>query len=100
MSIDLRSETILRFPEVKKRTPFKVHVSTLHRWRLRGVRGVKLETAMLGGGRVTSLEALERFVVRVSESTDGGAAGVTPNTAAVGQRIQQASALLDAAGIR
>lgn len=97
MSIDLRTETILRFSEVTKQTPFKVHVSTLHRWRLRGVRGVKLETAMLGGGRVTSIEALERFVARVSAAS--GETALMPSAGAE-RRVEQAGLLLDAAGIR
>jgi hypothetical protein len=38
-----------------------VHASTLVRWILHGVRGVRLEAARLGGRWVTSHEALDRF---------------------------------------
>lgn len=45
----------------------RVSASTLHRWRLAGVRNasgerVKLETAVVGGQRFTSLEAIARFL--------------------------------------
>ncbi len=48
-----------------------VHVSTLHRWRLKGVRGVKLETCRRGGSRCTSLQALQRFHDEITRRTDG-----------------------------
>ncbi len=41
------------------------HVSTIYRWRLRGIRGVKLETFLIGGRRYTSVEAIERFTERI-----------------------------------
>ena len=52
---------------------YSVSVSTVHRWRSRGIRGVTLETARLGGKRVTTREALSRFHQRVTESVDGKA---------------------------
>ena len=71
MSIELQEETLLTLAQAALRTPGAPHVSTLHRWRLRGVRGVKLETVLIGGRRFTSEEALRRFadrLTRVSES--------------------------------
>jgi hypothetical protein len=48
-----------------------VHVATVHRWRLRGVRGVRLETIAIGGLRYTSREALERFITATTAAADG-----------------------------
>jgi hypothetical protein len=48
-----------------------MHVSTLWRWSLRGVKGIRLETVMIGGIRYTSREALERFVARTTAAADG-----------------------------
>ncbi|MBM4005680.1 MAG: DUF1580 domain-containing protein [Planctomycetes bacterium] len=48
-----------------------VHISTIHRWRLRGVRGVKLETVLRGGTRVTSREALARFFAATTAAANG-----------------------------
>jgi hypothetical protein len=66
MSIDLQNETLLTFSEASARVPGRVSVQTLHRWRLRGVRGVKLESCKVGGKRITSAEALQRFSDRLS----------------------------------
>lgn len=43
-----------------------VHISTLHRWRLRGVGGAKLETFKIGGKRFTSTEAIQRFIAELN----------------------------------
>jgi len=64
--IDLKSETPLALAQAAKLIPptrldRPVHVSTLVRWIVHGVRGVKLEAARVGGRWVTSREALERF---------------------------------------
>lgn len=43
-----------------------VHVSTVWRWALRGVRGHRLESFSLGGRRYTTREAFERFIARTN----------------------------------
>jgi hypothetical protein len=45
-----------------------VHVSTILRWILRGVRGVRLEAARAGGRWITSREAVARFVAALTAS--------------------------------
>ena len=40
----------------------KLHMSTVYRWVLKGARGKILDSALLGGVRYTSLEALQRFM--------------------------------------
>lgn len=63
MSIDVEREELIHFPEATRAFPGKrVSLPTLHRWRLRGVRGVKLETCVVGSLRYTSKEAIIRFV--------------------------------------
>jgi hypothetical protein len=98
MAIALLSETVVPLRDVAKRTPFRVHLSTLHRWRLRGVRGIKLETALLGGARVTSLEALERFSRRLSDLDDRCSPERLPSTTRRRQ-IANSEVVLDRAGI-
>ncbi len=52
------------------------HVATVWRWATKGTRGVKLQTWMLGGHRVTTPQAVEAFLqalnaaAPVAESTD------------------------------
>ena len=67
----LTNETILSFSEAAARLPRvngkRIHPSSLWRWARKGVRGVRLETRLLGGRLVTSLEALERFTTRLAD---------------------------------
>ncbi|MEM8495401.1 MAG: DUF1580 domain-containing protein [Planctomycetota bacterium] len=62
----LRGERLLAIQEVPDELPRrrgkKLHISTVYRWAHKGCRGKVLETALLGGVRYTSLEALARFM--------------------------------------
>ncbi len=95
MNLDIRAETILSFQQAAKTLPGSPNLSTLHRWRLVGIRGVKLETCMIGGKRYTSAEALARFSERISN-----AASSPSVTAKARQRSQKsAERKLDASGV-
>ena len=71
MSIDISSETLLSLSDAAKTLPGRPHVSSLFRWRLRGIRGVTLETCLIGGRRFTSREALIRFASRTTAAASG-----------------------------
>jgi len=70
----LSTEAVHTFAELTRKLPSfngkRIHVSTLHRWCQRGVRGVRLEHRRLGGRMVTSLEAVDRFSARLAETVD------------------------------
>ena len=92
------NEALLSLAAAGRTLPGKPHLSTLHRWRLRGVRGVKLETVLVGGRRFTSHEALERFIERTTAAANGEPSPRRTNR----QRqaaISQAERELDRAGI-
>lgn len=75
----------------------RTHHSTCLRWVLRGVRGVKLEAVRMGGRWMTSLEALDRFTVRVTAAVSPE--GTVPASAATDSRREEAvTRELDAAG--
>src|SRR5262245_4075347 len=75
-----------------------LHVSTLWRWMQRGVRGIRLETVMIGGIRYTSREALERFIAATTAAADGTAPRI--RTPLQRQRaIDAANKELESAGI-
>jgi len=99
----LLNETIIFLQDVPRlmpRTPRgrPIHLCTVVRWKDRGLRGVKLEAVRLGGRWVTSREALERFVERLtSAASAGGAASET--TATVNRRADQAGEVLKREGI-
>lgn len=71
MAIDISTESLLSLPDASKTLPGRPALSTIHRWRLRGVRGTKLETCLIGGRRYTSLEALARFSTATTDAADG-----------------------------
>jgi len=68
----LTTEQVFTFAELARRLPKvggkKIHVSTLHRWCRKGVRGVLLEFRMLGGRIFTSVEAVDRFSKQLAEA--------------------------------
>lgn len=69
--IDIQKEKVLTMAQAAHSLPGHPSICTLWRWRLRGVRGVKLETLAIGGRRYTSAEALERFIERTTAAADG-----------------------------
>ncbi len=44
-----------------------LHLATIHRWRLRGISGVRLQTWKVGRGRYTSIQALNSFIDAISQ---------------------------------
>jgi len=64
--IDL-SEPLIPIKDIPGEFPNRPHIATVWRWVKRGVRGVKLETIVVGGRRYTNVAAIERFV----EATTG-----------------------------
>ena len=75
----LYSETVLSLPQAARRLPHvrgkkHPHPNTVRRWAFSGLKSksgilVNLESWILGGTRVTSLEALERFFQRLDDIT-------------------------------
>ena len=92
--INPHTEHLVTLKQAARQLPGNVHLSTLHRWRLRGVKGVKLETLMIGGRRYASVEALSRFFERTTQAADGGSA--MQRSADVSRRVERQ---LDEAGL-
>ncbi|MDA8563103.1 DUF1580 domain-containing protein [Mariniblastus sp.] len=100
--IDVTKETLIPFRDVpawtKERLGKRIHPSTIHRWRLRGVRGVRLETLLIGGTRNTSAEALSRFFAATTAAADGESVAVVSNVPDA-KRVTAAEAYLAAEGV-
>ena len=64
--IDIETEQLVPLKEMPRCLPLRagkpVAISTLWRWSSTGVKGVQLETVLVGGQRYSSLEAFRRFV--------------------------------------
>ncbi len=98
MSIDAESEELIPFCDARTAFPGgkRLSLATLHRWRLNGVRGTRLETCLVGGLRYTSREAIQRFIVAQNHTESSG-----PTITAKQRRKQAETAdrLLQEAGI-
>jgi hypothetical protein len=101
MTIDVQSETLVSFSEARSAFPGidrRLSLATLHRWRLNGVRGVKLETVLIGGLRYTSREAIARFIAAQNADDALAAPVITP-----AQRLRQSESArqeLERMGVR
>jgi Protein of unknown function (DUF1580) len=60
--IDIDKQSLVLLSKAGECLPGKPHPSTISRWASRGIRGVRLETCLVGGRRYTSREALQRFI--------------------------------------
>jgi len=81
--ISWREEELLSLTDAAKQLPGRAggkrpHVSTLYRWVLKGMRGVRLEALPMGGMLYTSVEALQRFFAALARAR--GALATTPST--------------------
>ena len=66
--IDLSTEEIVPLADAPAKYPYgRPHRATVYRHSLNGVRGVRLETILIGGRRFTSTEAVHRFVRQLND---------------------------------
>jgi hypothetical protein len=75
MTISVDDEQLVTLNELarslpKRRNNRPVHVSTIHRWRTRGLSGgIRLEAVRIGGVWHTSREAFVRFCERLTAAS-------------------------------
>jgi hypothetical protein len=67
----LISEKLISFREAVKVLPDRPHPSTMWRWCLRGVRGIRLESWVVGGRRYTTADAIARFIAATTAAANG-----------------------------
>lgn len=60
--IDHETEGLIPITTAAKHFPTRPSTATVWRWTLRGSRGRKLETLLIGGRRYTSRDAIDRFI--------------------------------------
>ena len=101
MAINIQTEQLLTFTEAANRPPRrrrgrKVHPATLARWATAGSKGVLLETLWTPGGRVTSIEAMQRFFDRLSRQSTHPEAHTDLQQARAAQKVE---AELERAGL-
>lgn len=96
--IDIQNENLLTMAQAAASLPNRPHLSTLWRWRKRGIGAVRLEVITIGGRVFTSAEALARFAEKTTAAAEGEPA--PSRTGKQRQRaIEQAEKTLAEAGI-
>lgn len=83
--IDFANEEPIAITQAPSHIPGRPALSTIWRWLQVGVRGRKLESAMAGGRRFTSKQAILRFLA--SSDSEQPRASVSPS-----QRRRQSDA--------
>ncbi len=91
------SHDYLTLSQAANSLPGRPHLSTLHRWRLRGVRGVRLRTCLIGGRRFTTSGWLDEFIAATSAAADGQVS--TAPSSSREAAIRAAEAEIDSAGV-
>jgi hypothetical protein len=66
MGGDVLDEAVISLTEAAGLMPWPTSPVSVARWTRRPVRGVKLESAYSGGRKVTSRQAVERFLTRLN----------------------------------
>lgn len=75
----LASENLVPINSAGKMFPYPVGRTALERWMRHGVRGVRLESILIGNRRFTSKEAIERFIQKTNEQHySNGTARMSP----------------------
>lgn len=87
-----------RLPRLRRNRP--VSPSTLYRWSTIGLRGVRLETTMLGGVRVTSEDALRRFFTELDNRSENVTRATEDDSSAAATADELIERELDDIGIR
>ena len=71
--IDIGRERLLTLQQAAKLIPGRpgksIHFSSIYRWAGTGISGVVLETVQVGGKKMTSVEALQRFIEASTAAT-------------------------------
>ena len=95
--IDLKKELLITFNRGADFLPEEMRpdYATWWRWSSRGYRGIKLETVRVGKRRLTSVEAMQRFVAAITALADGP----TPPAKSKATPPNESLAFLQAAGI-
>jgi hypothetical protein len=80
---DIRSETLMTLSKAAEKFPGgERHVSTIHRYRLHGVGGIRLECLRLGGRWYTSAESVDRWVTQLNANRAGSESSLRTSSAA------------------
>ena len=70
MAIDPFQDELIPLSHIARSLPNKPSPACLWRWHRRGVKGIRLETVVVGGRRYTTRAAWDEFVRRTTAEAD------------------------------
>lgn len=79
--------------------PNRPSIPTIWRWVLRGTRGARLDTVVVGGRRYTTADAIQRFIEATTANSLPGGTVVTRTSTRRQRDIERAERELSEAGI-
>lgn len=92
-TIATRFRDAVPLTKVSEFVPGHPHCATVWRWATKGVRGVRLATVMIGGRRMVTPEALEKFLQALNSEEPAIESG-----SEVSRRAREASQALERLG--
>ena len=98
MPVDIHKEKLLTLAEAAHSLPGHVAPSTLWRWHKKGIRGIRLESVLIGGKRLVSVESLTRFAEALTAASEPTSTVLDP-TAAPTDRDESTQRKLKDAGL-
>lgn len=84
----------LTIAQAARLLPNRPQPGTIWRWRTKGIRGIKLDTCLVGGRRYVRKQSIVDFIERVTAAADHSQADEPAPT-----RSAETSARLDAEGL-
>jgi hypothetical protein len=84
MAIDIQTEQVISPSSAthlcpERRRGVRPNIATIYRWMVDGVKGIKLDSIVVGGTRCTSVEAMQRFFDALTAAADAEhSSGTTP----------------------
>jgi hypothetical protein len=90
MAIDPSVDPLIPLSKAAKSLPKPPSLACLWRWHAKGVRGVHLETVVVGGRRYTTAAAWREFVAKLTENAaaDSRPAVVPPRSEELTKRLR------------
>ena len=95
----ITDETVIDIKDAPLHYPTPVSLATAWRHALKGIDGVKLETAKVGRKRITSIEAIRRFVERQTTADEARRAQASGNDEPPDERPPELQRRMETAGL-
>jgi hypothetical protein len=88
MAIDPHLDALLSISQAAKPLPNPPSPACVWRWHSKGVRGIRLETVVVGGRRFTTAAAWREFVEKLTAAANGRSEPTSHRSEATAQKLR------------